>query len=884
MTTQNKAQNYTCERDEWISLFYPINDDSTVMTAASFCFFVVVMATCVVSVEDLFTEETCNWICDTKSEDLTSEDLDKRRLIKLEFEYTERVNKTCENETLQAYGNTSTTIWLKKTSNTSSGALDLFNQVAYEEMFSGRILFGGYKYIHVSCILKLTTRNHSLLLSINTPQSLVYLVEEFANRSNTGEKFLILVRRKDGIQVTFDVSSGISSVGSAKHRELIVPEQLWERLWRFCYAVIVIVIALYCPLIVVAFRPSEIMGNLKDNHNLPDDHAMKESKTTAQEHSDATFSQNNGPPIPEFDSWIIGDLSGEGNEEVIPIQYSIMQAESDSEAELVNFSVKNLRRYPEPSESSDSWTSGFDHSISDGNRCEKSVGIGKKPTQMDCWQGAQGSSIDTRNTNGSDAGVKGPSEHVLEIPEPTESVLEKTQCVTSESTTDEVRMILDGKDPVALGSWIGNCLFINSAKGRDNNKYLEILKDMARYILCCIFPTLYIFGLGDLSLLMMQYSSSRPADFPNDYFMASFFTKCRIGGGVTFLFFHLLRSHCTRKLASKGINVWRSCFVHCNHVTELRVKSFFNPCDECKNSSPDCSSQVDIPNNIVHNMEKVTGNFLKRCSCFAQCVIDYYSETKFRDAVGVLCSAVLLFINFVVDLLLSSPIVCSFQPRIWLLKESLQGRFRVPCLDVVWDIVEAMYKLFFFAWLIYCSICDAIGIANACISFFVLLSNNLTDDLLKHVFAVLLIYIYCFSCYSWFKSFYSKLVDKLCKNYKKQYDKIKKTEPNMNLVNYEQGDHTAIEYELFEFAIHYKAIKKPIGNRVGVLLAKIVGMFVVLVVFFPVTPTLSPLIQALLFTLSSVFFWFNNHINDTTFDVRKDVLENIVENFIEMKK
>ena len=113
-------------------------------------------------------------------------------------------------------------------------------------------------------------------------------------------------------------------------------------------------------------------------------------------------------------------------------------------------------------------------------------------------------------------------------------------------------MILDGKDPVSLGSWIGNCFFINYAKGCDNNKHLEMLKDMARYILCCIFPTLLIFGLWDLSLLIMKFNSLRPADLPNNYFMASFFTKCRIGGGVTYLIFHLLRSHYTRKFASTG--------------------------------------------------------------------------------------------------------------------------------------------------------------------------------------------------------------------------------------------------------------------------------------------------------------------------------------------
>ena len=874
------------------------------MKAASFCFFVVVMATCLVSVEDLLTEETCNWICNTKSEDLMSEDLDKRSLIKLQLTYTERVNKTCENETLQAYGNTSTTIWLKKTSNISSGALDLFNQVAYEEMFSGRILFGGYKYIHVSCILKLTTRNYSLRLSINTPQSVVYLVEKFANRSNTGEKFLILVRRKEGIQVTFDVSSGISSVGLqlAKHRELIVPEQLWEPLWRFCYALIIIVIALYCPLIVVACRPSEIVGN----HTLS---PVKDSKTTPQEHPDNTLpnrqsrdEQNNPSPIPQFASGINGDLSDLRIDEGNAVAFA-MQAEGyDSRrAEMVTASANTSRRSPKPSESS---TSG----ISDESRCEKSVVIEKKPTEsgfvdmsatpdtdrlLQASRGTRGSSIDIRNRNGRDPVVESSSEHIVVIPETSESVPEIRQRVTSESTTDEVRMILDGKDPVALGSWIGNCLFVNSAKERDNNKYLDMLKDMARYILCRIFPTLLIFGLADLSLLMMKYNSLGQADFPNNSFISSFFTKCRIGGGVTFLIFHLLRAHYSRKLASKDINVWRSRFVHCHHVPIiLRLKCFFTPCDQCKNSPPDCPTQFDIPNNVI---EKITESFLKHCNYFAQYVNDFYMTKEFSAFVKALSVilllapvifvviAVLVVINFFMDVLLSSPIVCSFQSRIWLLKESLQDRFRGPRLDVVWDIVEAMYKLALFAWLVYCSICDAIRIVNACIGFFLLLRNNPTDDLLKHVFTVLLIYIYCFSCYSWFKSFYSKLVEKLCENYKTQYDEIKKTKPNTNVVNYEQCDHTAIEYKLFEFAIHHKEIKQPIRNRVGVLLLKIVLMFLVLVVLFPVMPNTPPLIQAFFFTLSSLFFQFNNCINDTTFNVPDEKVKSIVQDFIKKK-
>ena len=37
VTTWNKDQNYTCERDEWISLFYPINDNSTILIIIIIC-------------------------------------------------------------------------------------------------------------------------------------------------------------------------------------------------------------------------------------------------------------------------------------------------------------------------------------------------------------------------------------------------------------------------------------------------------------------------------------------------------------------------------------------------------------------------------------------------------------------------------------------------------------------------------------------------------------------------------------------------------------------------------------------------------------------------------------------------------------------------------
>ena len=214
------------------------------------------------------------------------------------------------------------------------------------------------------------------------------------------------------------------------------------------------------------------------------------------------------------------------------------------------------------------------------------------------------------------------TEHLVAIPETSGNTPEGGERIASTST-DEIRMILVGKNPVALESWIGNCLF-NSTKGRNSAMSLDTPKDIARYILCYFSPVLVIFGLGNLSLVMLKYSSSRPDDFPNNSLIVSIFTWWRIVMAIVIIFLQCLQSYYARKWAAESSNVWRSCFVHCNHVPIiLRLKCFCYPCDECKNSPPDCPSQVDIPNNIVHNSDKVAEGFLKHCNFFAKLIIDF---------------------------------------------------------------------------------------------------------------------------------------------------------------------------------------------------------------------------------------------------------------------
>ena len=114
------------------------------------------------------------------------------------------------------------------------------------------------------------------------------------------------------------------------------------------------------------------------------------------------------------------------------------------------------------------------------------------------------------------------------------------------------------------------------------------------------------------------------------------------------------------------------------------------------------------------------------------------------------------------DVLLASPIVCSFRPRIWLLKESpLKDRFRYPRFDIVCDILEALVKLGLFAWLVYYSVYDAIYIINTIVGFITLILKNVPDQVHKHVLVVFFLYYYCFRCYFCYyycKAYYCKLL------------------------------------------------------------------------------------------------------------------------------
>lgn len=235
--------------------------------------------------------------------------------------------------------------------------------------------------------------------------------------------------------------------------QVIVSGQPSAKSWHFRYVLLVMAIVFYSHLILVAYRPSEIVGNIgnKDSH-------LRHSGMTPQEN----------PPGPLPSHQISGRDEGNNLMDQCPgVRITVdaldafqlttrhAQAEDDgTNSKMVISSENTSLPSPKPGVPSGSFTSG-NAAIGTNHIQDEFVDklAASNYSHSNMIASCGDSSIDARNRREGDAVNRSESD-----PAQTKNVPLKS--------TDEVRMILDGKDPVALGSWIGNCLFINSAKGQ----------------------------------------------------------------------------------------------------------------------------------------------------------------------------------------------------------------------------------------------------------------------------------------------------------------------------------------------------------------------------------------------------------------------------------
>lgn len=218
------------------------------------------------SVEGIFDQGTCDWICtaDTDIDEESRNMLANGSLVKFSFWYREQVRGECAKQTDAKNSSATASLWLKMAAEGKipQGRLQLVTQTILEGIFGGQFAFGAYKEINVSCVFKSTSigksgSNYSSGgLTFHTLQSVLYFVEHVANYSKPSVTFLTLLRTDENTRLSVGVTStseSLSSVESANDNEMIATDE-----WLAVAIIIWIVVLLYFPAIFILFQRSEI--------------------------------------------------------------------------------------------------------------------------------------------------------------------------------------------------------------------------------------------------------------------------------------------------------------------------------------------------------------------------------------------------------------------------------------------------------------------------------------------------------------------------------------------------------------------------------------------------------------------------------------------------
>ena len=297
-------------------------------------------------------------------------------------------------------------------------------------------------------------------------------------------------------------------------------------------------------------------------------------------------------------------------------------------------------------------------------------------------------------------------------------------------------------------------------------------------------------GFGDLLLILLNIDHEIAPYLPNHYLTSSVFTKIiNAHAGLIFLTVFSLVCYTVRYLFVYGINseycIWKSCFVHSGHSFALySLKCLFCPCDECKNSPSNCPKQIEVPDNILHNLEELPGIFIKYWSfvfrCFGELLLKINLPVDIILMVLVIAIMILaicwLYLLLVlslfffllllvfpplVDILLSSPLVCL-----------CHGRMRAFKDKRLWfKFLEFLLIVFSLIWLAFYSVRGVVVVEIASAGFLHMLNGH-PKKLLESVAVVVIACHYVFSSYSYLTAQYLELVRELFNSYRKKVQRV----------------------------------------------------------------------------------------------------------------
>ena len=498
-----------------------------------------------------------------------------------------------------------------------------------------------------------------------------------------------------------------------------------------------------------------------------------------------------------------------------------------------------------------------------------------------------------------------PDDIRIDIHQPREEVEEETEKPGRNRNT--LAIIVGETYPVGFGSWIGKKLFSTT---HERNIAWNIVKLV---FLFSALPLLFFLGLGDVVLVLLPKLISKLSDhFPFAFLTPSLgYGFINYHPAVQVLIVLSAPAYLTRLcflcfLSRSTVEAsWRSCCFHrmhaiCNLLQKFTSRFPSIPCEKCCDPAPsECEKYLDLPENILHNLEKLPDIFIKYWDSFYEFWLDVCRETKSfeggesprkktwkemvaRIFIGIFCSLAII-VSITVDILCTSPLVCLCHWRLWMLTESCKNKFKWS--GFILPVLDFLLMFLSLVWVTIFSLLYTIPLGVAIVGLIKVLGNH-TNEVLPQVTITVLAVHYFWTCYRSFRTPYLYVAKFLASRYQKKYDEQENTPVVNALIHYKQGDLSIIPKELFDDGC--KEFKLSFKNNVTWLFVELVCTLLAFSFIFPIlvsdegsdSSTTTPIVTF----LAVAYVLIGKAISGEEFQISKVQADKVVNDYIARKQ
>lgn len=502
-------------------------------------------------------------------------------------------------------------------------------------------------------------------------------------------------------------------------------------------------------------------------------------------------------------------------------------------------------------------------------------------------------SSQNRNNDSEQASTSQSKRNIYEPSGPDDARIDIDQKGDEEETEYALAIIVGKTYPMGFGSWIGKKLFSTTHERNTAWNFVKLV------FLFSALPLLFFLGLGDVFLVLLPKLHSRLSD----HFPFAFLTPS-LGYGfinnhpvVQVLIVLSALAYFTRLcflcfLSSSTVEAsWRSCSFHrmhaiCNLLQYFpsRLPSILKPCEKCCHPAPsECEKFLDLPENILHNLEKQPDIFIKYWDSFYKVWLDVREKKSFIQIVKGIFFPLAIIVSVIVDILCTSPLVCLCHWRLWMLTERYKNKFKQS--SFILPVLEFLLMVLSLVWVTIFSLLYTIPLGVAIVGLIKVLGNH-TKEVLPLLTITVLAVHYFWTCYRSFRTPYRYVAKFLASRYQKKYNEQVNSSGVNALIHYKQGDLKVIPKELFEDGCkEFKLSKK---NNVAWLFVQLVGTLLAFSFIFPILvsddvsnpSTTTPIVTF----LAVAFVLIGNAISGEEFQISLDQADEVVNDYIARKQ